>query len=95
MTIKKSTHVPEMTGSLGETVPAATGTLIIDTGLRNLIGFTCSLAEDADAAVAGCSWELVTQVAGTTQKVTLKTWEDDGTSAGSGAHNVSWIAIGN
>lgn len=93
MTLSK--HMPEVSGSLGATVPAATGTLIVDTGLRTLMGFTCSLAQDAAAGASSVSWETVTQVAGGTKKVTLKTWEDDGVTAGSTAALVSWIAIGN
>lgn len=87
-----STHLPQVSGGI-VTVPAASGTLIVDTGLRNLQTFVCTLAEDADAAVAGVTWETVAQTDGT-KKVTIKTWEDDGTTAGSGAHLVSWFALG-
>ncbi len=86
-----STHLPHVSGAI-VTVPSG-GSLIVDTGLRNLQTFVCSLAEDADAAVAGVSWERVTQIDGT-QKVTIKTWEDDGTTTGSGAHLISWLALG-
>ncbi len=67
-----------------------------DTELMHLAegGFTCSLAQDAAAGAAGVSWEEVTQIPGTTKKVTLKTWEDDGTTAGSTAALVSWLALG-
>jgi len=90
----QSKHLPETSGAI-ETVPAASGTLTIDTGLRDMMSFSCSLAQDAGAAVAGVSWETIAQVPGGTQKVTLKTWEDDGTTAGSAAALVSWIALGN
>jgi len=90
----QSKHLPETSGGI-VTVPAATGTLVIDTGLRDMMSFACSLAQDASADVAGVSWETIAQVPGGTQKVTLKTWEDDGTTAGSAAASVSWIALGN
>lgn len=88
-----SKHIPEVAGSVGDLVPAA-GTLIIDTGLRELIGFSCSLAEDAASTAASVSWELVALVPGGTQKVTLKLWESDAT-VGTTAAKVSWTALGN
>ena len=93
MSAPLSTHIPGLSGAFA-TVPAATGTLVVDTGLQELQSFCVSLAEDQDADVAGVSWEPVAAVAGTTRKVTIKTWEDDGTTAGSTAALVSWIAMG-
>jgi len=89
----KSTHIPEMSGGI-ETVPAATGTLIIDTRLRDLQTFTATLGEDAVGTAASVSWEPIAQLAGGTQKVTLKTWAADGATAGSTAALVSWLALG-
>ncbi len=93
MSTPLSTHLPQIHGGIA-TIPAATGTLVVDTGLRNLQSLTCSLAEDAAATAATVSWELVTQVAGTTRKATLKTWAANGIAAGSTAAKVSWKAIG-
>ena len=87
-----STHLPQVSGGI---TAAFTATLIVDTKLRDLQSFTCSLAEDAEANAASVSWELVTQEAGTTRKVTVKTWKEDGATAGSAAAAVSWLAIGN
>jgi hypothetical protein len=88
----KSTHIPEKSGGI-ETVPA-TGTLVIDTGLRDLQTLTCSLAQDAVATAASTSLELIDQEPGTTRKVTLKTWAADGATPGSTAAKVSWEALG-
>ncbi len=93
MSAPLSTHVPRLAGRT-ETVPAATGTLIVDTGLRDLQTLVCSLAEDSVGTAATTSWELVTQTAGATRKVTLKTWDEDGSTAGSTAALVSWVALG-
>ncbi len=92
MTTPLSTHIPQMSGAIS-TVGSG-GTLIVDTGLRDLQTLDCSLAQDSAANAASASWELVTQVAGTTRKVTLKTWKGDGSTAGSVAAKVSWIALG-
>jgi hypothetical protein len=88
-----STHLPYVSGAVA-TVPAATGTLVVDTGMRDLQSLVCSMAQDAVGTAATCSWELVTQSPGTTRKVTLKTWDEDGVTAGSTAAFVTWIALG-
>ena len=88
-----STHLPAVSGGLS-TVPAATGTLIVDTGLMDLQTFVCSMAQNSVGTASTCSWELITQVAGTTRKVTLKTWDEDGATAGTTAAKVTWIALG-
>lgn len=89
----QSTHLPRLVGGI-VTVPAATGTLIVDTGLRDLQTLVCALAQNSVGTAATTSWELVTQIAGTTRKVTLKTWDEDGATAGSTAARVTWIALG-
>lgn len=89
-----SKHLPEVSGALDALVPA-TGTLVVDTGLRDMAMFTCALAQDSVATAASVSWEKVAQEPGGTQKVTLKTWAADGAAAGSTAALVSWTAIGN
>jgi len=89
-----STHLPQVAGDLDAAIPAA-GSLIIDTGLRELLGFSCSLSSDAVANAASASWELVALVPGGTQKVTLKAWKADGATAASVATTMGWTAIGN
>jgi hypothetical protein len=86
-----STHLPEVSGGI---TAAFTGTVIVDTGLRDLQSFTCTLAQDAVANASSLSWELVTQVAGNTRKVTIKSWKADGATAGSVSAIASWLAIG-
>ena len=85
--------LPGVTGDIS-TVPAATGTLVVDTGLMDVQSFSAGLAQDSVATAAGVSWEFVAEVPGTTRKVTLKTWAADGATAGSTAAKVSWIAMG-
>ena len=92
MSTPLSTHIPQFSGTTSAV--GSGGTLIVDTGLRNLQSFSCSLAQDAGANASSVSWELVTQVAGTTRKVTLKTWKANGATAGSVAASVSWLALG-
>ena len=91
MSAPLSTHIPQMSGGITE---AFTGTLIVDTGLRDLQSFTCSLAQDAVANASSVSWELVTQAAGTTRKVTIKAWKADGATAASVSAISSWNALG-
>ena len=86
-----NTHMPQVSGG---TTAEFTATLIVDTGLRDLQSFACSLAEDAEDNAASVTYALVAQTAGTTRKVTLKTWKGNGSTAGSAAAKVSWIAIG-
>jgi len=88
-----STHLPNVSGTTS-TVPAATGTLIVDTGVRDLQTFVCTLAQDAVANASSVSYALVAQAAGTTRKVTIKAWKSDGATAASVVALVSWIAIG-
>lgn len=87
----RSTHLPHVSGGIAA-VPSS-GSLVVNTGLRNVQAITATLVQDASANVAGVSIELSDPVAGHVQ-ATIKTWEDDGTTAGSSAANVSWIALG-
>ena len=93
MSAPLSTHLPQVSGST-VTALAATGTIVVDTGLRDLHSFSCSLAQDAGANASSVSWELVTQTAGTTRKVTLKCWKANGATAASVDAKISWIAFG-
>jgi hypothetical protein len=86
-----STHLPQVSGG---TTAAFTGTLVVDTGLRDLQSFACSLAQDAVANASSVSYALVSQVAGTTRKVTIKAWKADGATAASVSAIASWLAIG-
>lgn len=86
-----STHMPNVSGG---TTAAFTGTLIVDTGVRDLQSFTCTLAQDAVANASSLSYALVAQAAGTTRKVTIKAWKADGATAASVTAIASWLAIG-
>ena len=91
MSGNKSTHLPHVSGGI-QAVPS-TGSVVIDTGLRNVQGFSATLAQDAVATAASVSFELADAEAGHV-KATLKTWAADGATAGSTAANVGWIALG-
>ena len=89
-----STHIPGLAGD----VVAVTGTLIVDTGLRNMQSCCANLQAAAMTAneEATVSWEELPQLPGSTVKVKLYVWKG-GTasgSAGDSAVNVSWIAMG-
>jgi len=88
----QSTHIPEFSGNV-ETVPAA-GSLVIDTGLKEVQAITAALAEDSVATAAAVSVTLAARTAGGTVKATLNTWAADGATAGSTAAQVSWMALG-
>ncbi len=90
MSGKVSAHLPETAGGI-ETV---TGTLVVDTGLRQIQGGAASMAQAHDAGSAGVSITFADKVAGQSIKATLAVWEDDGTTASSAATTVSWFALG-
>lgn len=88
-----STHIPGIAHGL----EAVTGSAIIDTGLRNLEGFSAciqgTVAANEESIV---SFVPIAQSAGETAKVTVYVYKG-GTAhatAGDSAVNVSWIAIG-
>jgi len=88
----KSTHIPEFAGDITE-VPAA-GSVVVDSGLREVQAATCSLAQDSVATAAAASIEVGSPRAGSTVLLTIKTWAADGATAGSTAANVGWMALG-
>jgi hypothetical protein len=76
------------------TVPSS-GSIEVDTELRDLDQATVSLAQNSAGTAASCSWTRVTRAPGDlTAKITIKTWAADGATAGSSACNVSWMAFG-
>jgi hypothetical protein len=90
MSDKRSTHLPEVAGGV-ETV---TGTLSVDTGLREIQSVVAALGENS-----GSDQNVVTVVpqnivAGTSQKITLSVWAADGTTASTTATTVRWMAFG-
>lgn len=89
MSENRSTHLPAVAGGI-ETV---TGTLVIDTGLREVQAIAHGLAQDAVATAASTSVTLAAAVGGRV-KATLKVWKADGATAGDTAAKVSWIALG-
>ena len=93
MPTPQSTHLPHVSGDI-VTVPAATGTLVVNTGLRNVQAITATLRQDAGTnAAADVSISVADAVAGRV-KATIKVWKADGTTAASVAAKVSWIALG-
>jgi hypothetical protein len=87
-----STHLPEVSGNI-EVVPA-TGTLIVDTGLRNVQAFGVTLAQPAVADAATVAGVIGDPLPGGNQKLTITTVKADGVTLGSVAAKISWFAIG-
>ena len=90
MSHPKSTHIPGLAGE----IVTVTGTLVVDTGLRNLVAFSVTMAEAASAGSAGAYGILTQAVGGQAAKLTLEVREDDGTTISSAATAVSWMAFG-
>jgi len=88
----KSTHLPEVAGNI-ELVPS-TGSLIVDTGLRNVQAFGVTLAQAAVADAASVAGILGDPLPGGSQKLTINVVKADGVTLGSVAAKVSWFAIG-
>lgn len=86
----KSTHLPEVSGGIA----AVTGSLIIDTQLRNVQSFSVSLAQAASATEAIVTAVLSDPEVGAAQKLTLQVWAVDGVTPGAAAVDVAWTAIG-
>lgn len=86
----KSTHIPEYAGDVEE----VTGTLIVDTELREVQSFSATLAQDSTATEASVSAVLGDIVPGGTQKLTLQTWAADGVTPGVNPVKVAWMAVG-
>jgi hypothetical protein len=70
------------------------GSIEVDTELRNIQSATATLAEDALATAASVSVEIGDPPQGGNQKLTIKTWAADGATAGSTAAKVAWTALG-
>ena len=88
----KSTHIPGLAGDVA-LVPDS-GSLEVQTELRNIQSATATLAEDAVATAASVSVEIGDPPEGGNQKLTIKTWAADGATAGSTAAKVAWTALG-
>jgi len=94
--MSKSKHLPEVAGADGV---AVTGTLVVDTELRNLqtamvniMGTLTAGAGDANHV----TWERVLpQAAGGTAKIKISAWDSTHAALATNAVNVSWMAIGN
>jgi hypothetical protein len=91
MSNPKSTHLPEVSGAI-EDIPSS-GSLIVDTGLRNVRAFTVTMASTPAAAAATCAGVLA-EAEGLSTKLTLKVVKADGVTAADQASKVSWVAIG-
>lgn len=90
MTDARSTHLPELSGG----VASVTGSLVVDTQLRQVQAFSVSLAQAASATEAIVDAILGDVEAGGTQKLTVQVWAVDGVTPGAAAANVAWTAIG-
>lgn len=79
----------------GEVTVPASGSLVVDTGMRDCEVAHASLNQDSVATAAGVS---VSRVARTPNdiftKLLIKTWAADGSTAGSTAAKVNWVAFG-
>lgn len=87
---KKSSHIPEFAGD----IESFTGSLIVDTGLREVQSIVPGLAQAQTAGASSATATLQTLVPGTTLKAKLEVWESDGTTASEEAASVSWMALG-
>jgi hypothetical protein len=90
MTDARSTHIPEVSGD----VVAVTGSLVIDTQLREVQSFSVTLASQASATEAIVNGVLGDIAPGGTQKLTLEVFAADGATPGASAVNVAWLAVG-
>lgn len=90
MTDSLSTHLPAVSGG----IESVTGTLVVDTGLRNVQTIVACAGEDHTADVGGVSVTIAAVVGGGTVKATLSVWEDDQATPGTAATAVHWMAIG-
>lgn len=88
----KSTHIPEFAGD-EVTVPTA-GSLVVDSGIREIQSATATLSQDAVANAASVSIEVGDAPAGGNHPLTIKTWKADGATAGSVTAKVMWMALG-
>lgn len=86
----RSPHLPEVSGNIS----AVTGTLVVDTGHKEIQTLVASLAEDSVSDAAGVSIEQAARVAGATIKATISVWAADGTTASTTATNVGWLSLG-
>jgi hypothetical protein len=79
----------------GEVTVPATGSVQVDTGMKDLTTATVSIAQASVATAAGITWERVARVKGDgTAKILIKSWAADGLTAGSSAMKASWSAWG-
>lgn len=85
-----STHLPEVAGNVVD----VTGSIVVDTGLRNVRTHGANLNQAAGAASAYANSVLTEATGGANAKLTLQVREDDGVTLSSAAASVSWFAIG-
>lgn len=88
MTDARSTHMPGWSGGIAE----VTGSLIVDTQLRDVQFFSVTLAEAASATEAIVNGVLGDPEVGGHQKLTLQVFAVDGATPGASAVKVSWAA---
>lgn len=86
----KSTHLPELAGA----IEVVTGSLIVDTGLRNVQSFAVSLAQASTATEAGAAGALAYPPVGGHQQLAISVVAADGATPGVNPVKVSWMALG-
>lgn len=91
-----STHIP---GAAGDVEVVVTGTLIVNTGLREILTYGACLAEDAAISGDVVSVTLTKASAGKMATLTLKVWKrtaagDCTPIAATAAKKVTWFATG-
>lgn len=85
-----SPHIPGVAGAQ----VSVTGTLVVDTGLRNVRTHGANLGQAAVAASSYANSVLTQGVAGKPATLSVQVREDDGTTISSAVAIVSWWAIG-
>jgi hypothetical protein len=88
-----SKYIPSMSG--GEVTVPSSGSITVDTDVRDLDHAQVSLIGTSIAACATVSYSRVARVPGDlTAKITIKTWKADGLTAADAAGTVAWTAFG-
>jgi hypothetical protein len=90
MVAPNSPHIPEVAGE----IVAVTGTLLVDTGLREIQTFSATLAQTSIAGAASVSVLPQAVSDGGHQKLLLQVWAADGATPSAVAANVAWLALG-
>ena len=86
----KSTHIPEVAGA----VELVTGSLTVETGLREIQTFSVTMAQAPTATEASPAGVLEDVIPGKSQRLILKVVAADGVTPGVAMAKVAWLALG-